>query len=266
MEYGSFFDKTVVIGDIMDFFSFGSAELAKKLLFDRSINGSALFALGNHETAELFAKVTAARGFNEMFSQTFKYNNLNKSLWPNDIYYHSEVVTKADKKVKLVVLDNQSGTYAPVIATKLEKDIADSKADGTPILIFQHVPLNTYNSDYATYIPLDRDFGSKDCSDGNIYDGSDNIRRNSSDATTRKVYNLIASNPDVIKGIFAGHVHNNYYTEVSAASYNYETDTATPITDASGNALTIPQYMVGGSYMPSFSERGGASVLKISIY
>ncbi len=266
MEYGSFFDKTVVIGDIMDFFSFGSAELTKKLLFDRSINGSALFALGNHETAELFAKVTAARGFNEMFSQAFKYNSMNRSFWPHDIYYHSEVVTKADKKVKLVVLDNQSGTYAPVIATKLEKDIADSKADGTPILIFQHVPLNTYNSDYATYIPLDRDFGSKDCFDGNIYDGSDNITRNSSDATTRKVYNLIASNPDVIKGIFAGHVHNNYYTEVAAASYNYETNTATPVTDASGNALTIPQYMVGGSYMPSFSERGGASVLKISIY
>lgn len=257
MEYGSFYDKTVIIGDIMDYFSYGCAELSKKLLVDRSVNNSTLIALGNHETAELFAKVTKNNGFREMFTQNYKYAKLNEGLWPHDIYYYSEVVTKGDKSVRIVVMDNQSGKYSELgdIKNRLEADIEDSKANNIPVLIFQHVPINTYNENYQGVLPYFSDGATDEL---RLYNETSNIGR-ASNAYTQSVYNLISANPDVVKGVFCGHVHNSYYTEIS--SYSYDGTTYTPVTDADGNQLTIPQYIVSGSYM-----KNKANALKISVY
>lgn len=273
MEFGSFYDKTVVIGDIMDYFSYGTAELSKKLLIDRSINNNLLIALGNHETAELFAKVSKANGFREMFTQNYKYQKLNSDFWPNDIYYHSEVITKGDKQVKIVVMDNQAVKYQDNsnIYNRLSADIADCKQSGVPILIFQHVPMNTYNEAYPKFVPFNTGYGAAmpDSEAGAMGENNYYIKRGSdakgpSENYTAKVFDLIASNPEVIKGIFCGHVHNNFYSEILATTYDasakkyvtkYAEDGVTP--------LTIPQYIVGGSYMGGVA---GASVLKISVY
>lgn len=262
MEYGSFYDKTVVIGDVMDYFTYGSAELTQKLLIDRAIKNNTLIALGNHETAELFAKVTVANGFREMFTQNYKYMKLNENIWPHDIYYHSEVITKGDKSVKVIVMDNQSIKYleAGNIYNKLLADINDSKQSGVPILIFQHVPINTYNDNYATLQPFDEEASMTD-KGLNIKDNkSDFIGRNSN-AYSKSVYNLISANPDVIKGIFSGHVHNSFYTEINAFNYDSASNTYSAILDENGNQKTIPQYVVSGSYM---KNKGNA--LKISVY
>ena len=39
----------------------------------------------------------------------------------------------------------------------------------------------------------------------------------SADATTQKVYDLITQNADVVRGVFAGHMHQNYYYELDAS-------------------------------------------------
>lgn len=247
MEYASLYDKTVIIGDIMDYFSYGSAELAKKLLVDRSVNNNTLIALGNHETAELFAKVTAKNGFREMFTQTYKYQKLNEELWPHDIYYYSEVITKGDKNVKVVVMDNQSVQYNSSIYSKLLQDITDSRNNNIPILIFQHVPMNTGNENDAQVIPFG-DGSEPTGGSANFYNGTDNVGSSNSNTNTKKVYDLICSSGDIIKGIFCGHVHNSYYLEIKA-------------TDKDGNATTIPQYIVAGSYMYNKGE-----AFKISVY
>jgi hypothetical protein len=246
MEYASFFDKTVITGDVMDYFTYGSAEIVKKLLIDRIVNGNTLIALGNHETAELFGAVTAENGFRERFTQGYKYKKLNELLWPNDIYYHSEVITKGDKKVKVVVIDNQAIKYNSTIFNKLSADITASRSDGTPILIFQHVPFNTgYETDKQVVA-----FGDGPVGTGgylNFYNNTDYIGTHSN-SDTIKVYNLIRSSADVIKGIFCGHEHNSYYVPINA-------------TDNNGNETSIPQYVISGSYMYNKGE-----AMRISVY
>ena len=247
MEYSSFFDKTVITGDVMDYFTYGSAEIVKKLLVDRIINGNTLIALGNHETAELFAKVTVANGFRERFTQAYKYKKLSEELWPNDIYYHSEVVTKGNKKVKIVVIDNQAIKYNNTIYNKLSTDINTSRSDGTPILIFQHVPLNTGYETDKQVVPFG-DGSTYAQGYVSFYNNRDYVGGTNSNADTNKVYDLIRANGDVIKGIFCGHEHNSYYAPVKA-------------TDKDGNETFIPQYVISGSYMYNKGE-----AMRISVY
>ena len=247
MEDASFFDKTVITGDVMDYFTYGSAEIVQKLLVDRMINGNTLIALGNHETAELFAKVTVANGFRERFTQAYKCKKLSEELWPNDIYYHSEVVTKGDKKVKIVVIDNQAIKYNNAIYNKLSADITSSRSDGTPILIFQHVPLNTGYETDTKIVPFG-DGSTYAQGYVSFYNNRDYVGGTNSNADTNKVYNLICANGDVIKGIFCGHEHNSYYVPVMAR-------------DKDGNQTSIPQYVVSGSYMYNKGE-----AMRISVY
>lgn len=247
MEYGSFYDKTVVMGDVMDSFSYGSAEHVQKLLVDRIIKGNTLIALGNHETAELFGKVTVANGFRERFTQNYKYMKLNEKVWPNDIYYYSEVITKGDKKVKVVIIDNQAVKYNSSIEKKLSDDITDSRNNNTPILIFQHVPLNTgYEKDKQVYAFGDGAVDSKGYLD--FYNNSGYVGGTNANSDTKKVYDLICKNGDIIKGIYCGHEHNSYYVPVKA-------------TDINDNETSIPQYVVSGSYVLNKGE-----ALKISVY
>ena len=54
---------------------------------------------------------------------------------------------------------------------------------------------------------------------------------------TEKVYDLITKNADVVKAIFAGHWHSQFYSEV-VASY-----------DRGGERVSayIPQYIISGN-------------------
>ena len=53
-------------------------------------------------------------------------------------------------------------------------------------------------------------------------------------SATEQVYNLITNNGDIIKGVFNGHMHNDYYTEILAKT-------------ASGEDTVIPQYTMTAS-------------------
>ena len=55
------------------------------------------------------------------------------------------------------------------------------------------------------------------------------------DEMSKKIYNLIIKNGDIIKGVFCGHNHNNIYTEIMASTPD-------------GAIAKIPQYTVSGNY------------------
>ena len=59
-------------------------------------------------------------------------------------------------------------------------------------------------------------------------------------------YNIIASNGDIIKGCFCGHMHADYYTEIQA-------------TTPKGESVTIPQIVLNGA------PYNGGNVLKITV-
>ncbi len=67
----------------------------------------------------------------------------------------------------------------------------------------------------------------------NCYTGQ--VGGSNADSATASVYSLITNNADVIKGVFNGHQHNDYYTEIVAKT-------------SSGDAAVIPQYTLTGGF------------------
>ena len=118
----------------------------------------------------------------------------------------------------LVQLNNGQSKYYGNQAEKLAADIKYARENNLIILISQHEPVATGDTAQARVVPI---------TGGNSYE---NFYKNhiggskySADEVTKKVYNLITNNADVIRGVFAGHLHQNYYTEIKAT---YEKDGA----------------------------------------
>jgi tetratricopeptide (TPR) repeat protein len=151
-----------------------------------------------------------------------------------------------DFESALISVDNALSYYIEEQYTKLSADIEKARKNGYIILIFQHVPLMTNNPKYSEIRPLNTsdDTVVKDFS---VNEGFDGIRTNKN-AVTTKVYNLITQNADVIKGIFCGHYHDDYYCEVLA-------------TEADGTETVIPQYVVESTAYDS----GTGHAMKITV-
>jgi len=236
MEYASFFDKAVITGDVMDYFSWGCAEVMQKMIVDQS-HGKVLMAMGNHEPAELMQADMSGLTYKYTLEQ--RYATLQE-LWTNDIKYHSEIVTNDEgtEKVMIVILDNQRDQYwGDEQAVPFAADIEKAREKGIPILIFQHDPVATLNpaETAVSYFYEVGDGSGLPCDMTKRFAGSPS----KSDADTMKVYNLIVQNPDVIKGVFCGHWHNHMYTEILAQNSN-----GSFMTDSNGDYVVIPQYVV----------------------
>ncbi len=142
MEYGMLFDQMVITGDIMDYFSWGCAEIMQKLIIDRDSN--AMLALGNHEPAENMQNDASVGSY---YGGRTGIYPLLQDIWPNDIYYYSKIVYNDDGKAKAmcVTLNNEQDVYIAEQGTKLKADIAKARELGIPVLLFQHDPICTNN-------------------------------------------------------------------------------------------------------------------------
>lgn len=120
----------------------------------------------------------------------------------------------------LIQLDNSRGKYLNGQAEKLEVDINKAREKGLTVLIFQHIPLSTRNPSDNYVLPM---VLGNSVSGENFYSEQIGAAGAKLDDATEKVYNLITTNADVIRGVFAGHLHQNYYTEIKAT---YEKDGA----------------------------------------
>lgn len=230
-----YFDRTIITGDTLDYLSEGSMELMKKYIWE--VDPDILIALGGHE---LTKEMQTGKPDRTPLSERLAYLRKN---WRHDIHYHSEVI---GDKVLAVVLDNSQSRFLPGQAEKLRADIERARAEKLVLLIFEHEPISTGKPEDVKIKAIRR----YDPEFVNLWSGAavGSVSR-SGDETTREVYDLITHNSDVIGGIFCGHEHSAFYSEVRAF---------TP----GGERRDIPQVILEGS---PYDDQAG-HILRITIY
>lgn len=204
LNYASGYDCTVVTGDIYDYLSSGAIELTQKYVWESY--PEVIMAVGGHDfTRQMQTGIVNKVPFEERYRTV-------QAAWKHDISYYSRLIKD---KVLVVAMDNNTDHYrewAPAYtddqAEQLEEDIKRAKANGYVILIFQHEPISTMNeTDIAVKTVSDDGGPEKD-----FYGRTGNHERD--DAATKRVYGLIRENADVVRGVFCGHFHYDYYTEI----------------------------------------------------
>lgn len=232
LEYAEAYgDKTVITGDVLDYISNGTLALMKRYI--NKPYSDALVTLGNHDPVRVMGLPTDVP---DASTVTSRYNLLQEN-WNNKVYYTSEMVSD---DVMIIQLDNGQNKFWASQVDPLTKDLAEARANNYTVLLFMHIPLVTGDSNDTNIEALI----ATDDTSLDFYDG--NIIKPSTGGDTQTVYNLITSYGDVIKGIFTGHTHSDFYTEVHA-------------TDSEGNDTYIPQYVLTANFY------GKGHVLKINV-
>ena len=235
MQYACLFDQTIITGDVLNYLSSGAMELAKKYIWD--VDPKVIIAPGNHEY------VQRCRG---PIPETYTLAQRTKMLedyWKpyHDMHYYSRLI---GGKVLCVMLDNGQVTYLDGQSAKLSADIQLARNNGWIILIFQHFPISTGNPDDTNVYTIS---GDSPC---NYYDGRRDLLVFPSTSASKEVYELITGNADVIKGVFCGHVHDDFSLKINAT-----------YTDGAGtHAATIPMYVLAANI-----NNSGGHALKITI-
>jgi len=223
MEAAKYADLVMVTGDTLDYLSEGAIELTYRHIWD--VDPDALIPLGGHDVTRQMQT-----GKPNVDPVEARYAVV-EAAWKHDVYYESRTL---GDKVIAVALDNGQSRYFPCQLEKLQADIARARENGMVVLLFQHEPISTGR-------PEDRELYAFRRYDPEFYDhyshligGPDRAR----DEATDRMYELITSSADVIRGIFVGHMHSAFWTEVKA---HY--------TDAAGNRVetTIPQPVLEGN-------------------
>lgn len=222
LEYARTSDATIITGDLMDYLSYGTIELMKREVWDRYPN--TLISIGNHEFSQKTDNDLA-----DTLSPEVRWNWISK-VWAkkHDYNYTSKVV---NEKVMIVQLNNGDNTFYEEQVTKLSADLATAREKGYVVLLFMHEPLVTGNAaDTAVTAILTGDLTKYDFATGkewsNVYPGKNEA--------TANMFELIKTNADVIQGVFNGHIHTSFYTEIQA-------------TTKDGTPKAIPQYTVHAS-------------------
>ena len=216
-------DQTIVTGDILDYLSWGAQELTQKHLFWRDAN--MLACIGGHEVTREMQGVVK--------DETSAESRLDilRAFWCNDIFYTSKVL---GRRVLAIVADNGStGRYTEDQYCRLQADIEYARKNDLIILLFQHEPLCTANP-AETEVPFVRP-NDPHCSRDffKSYIGGDYTANVLKDECTLRTCKLIRQSADVIKGLFCGHLHCDFYTEVVGLDQNGEPD-----------GSIIPQYVL----------------------
>ncbi len=279
-EFVSMFKKTVNGGDVMDYLSWGALYSVDRILTKQSVanrnakkfvsdglggytlqnvlTGSMGMVFGNHDPKQLSSPVDSS--LKEMRTLEERYAMVEPH-WTNELYYDSEILldSKGNENVMMVYLDNSQSYYTQSQYDALNRDLEYAKANGIPVLIFQHIQMLTMNENekewkyldgfynYNKIVPQDNKYydisgGKYTIKEGyigagtavNVYDMTSYtgfLGNKNSDATTMSVYNLIRQNSSVVKGVFAGHIHSHTKSEIVGI-------------DANGNpdGTYIPQY------------------------
>lgn len=222
-DYAAMSDQTIVTGDILDYLSYGAQELTQKHLFWRDSN--LLAAIGGHETTR------EMQGVVEDTTTEESRLDILKSFWCNDIFYESKIL---GDRVIAVVMDNGShGTYSEDQFDRLKADLEYARQNDLIVLIFQHEPLCTANpaeTDVPFVRPNDANGSRNFFKD---YMGGVWVRERLKHEWSIKTHDLIRQSADVIKGVFCGHRHSDFYTEILGMDQN-----GTP------DQTVIPQYVL----------------------
>ncbi|MBQ9759741.1 MAG: hypothetical protein IJW16_00170 [Clostridia bacterium] len=227
MALTPFFDQTVVSGDVIDYLTWGSLELMKKLIVESCPD--VLMPIGMHDLVRRMQGTVAE-------TTTLKERQeLVKPYWPHDIFYESRVL---GDKVMVIALNNCVGQYFDHQTEKFKADLERARKEDLVVLIFQHEQMCTRNPKETGVIALRQDDRRKDPNEPIDFCNQFGGNPTETDEESMCLYDLIYSNGDIIKGIFCGHLHCDVYTEISAHYY-----------DENGNKIdtVIPQYVLTGN-------------------
>lgn len=230
-----YFDKTIITGDTLDFLSQGAMDMLHEHIW--GVDPDILVALGGHE---LVKQMQTGERDKTPLSDRLAYLQKN---WKHDIHYHSEII---GDKVLAVVLDNSQSKYLDGQYENLKADIERARNDELVLLIFEHEPISTGKSEdeaLKAIIRYDPEFA-------NLYSGNAiGSTKRTADTATSKVYELITHSADVVRGIFCGHEHSAFYSEIKAFTND-------------GLRKDIPQVLLEGS---PYNDQAG-HILRITIY
>lgn len=221
MDYCQWADQTIALGDLMDFMSEGARQLTAEEIFARDVNVMA--CLGDHETTRVM------QGSVPDDTPLEENRKHVASFWCNN---HIAAGRMVGNRVFVEVLDNSMNAFIPEQYDRLKADIDICRAANRPMLLLMHNPISTNDDRFSDLAPIWQN--DSDVKNFNVaYPGAPG-----SDEPTMKLYDLIVNNADVIRGIFAAHLHSEYAMEVKAG-----------YTDPSGNyhEKPIPQHVMTGS-------------------
>lgn len=205
MDVAQYFDQTVITGDILDYLSNGAAKLTEKLIFER--DPEVVCTVGGHDITKQMET-----GIPNKLSTEERLGIIEK-FWIHDIFYYSKTVRD---EIIVVGLNTAQGKYYHCQIERLKKDIKKAREENKFILLFQHEPISTNNPEDICRKP---DFiASPSCESPRNYYNSPMGRPNDSNQDTVEMYRLITESADVIKGVFCGHYHSFFYTEIKASS------------------------------------------------
>lgn len=229
LEACDFCDAKVILGDVLDYMTQGSADVVKREILAKYPD--VMMVLGGHDyTKQMQTKIKDKLPLEERLG-------FLRAFWPNDIHYDSKVLGDS---IIAVLIDNSQSKYLPCQIDKLSADIERARAENKIILVFQHEPIITKDPEQTCVKAVIANSGARDWVDMGVNPtivGGELC----CDEATGAVYDLITKNADVVKGVFAGHWHSQFYADIVAS---YEKD---------GEAVktVIPQYVISGNpYYP----------------
>lgn len=203
MDFARFFDRTVITGDTLDYLSHGAVSLMNSCVWD--VDPNAVICPGGHDIVR-----EMQTGIRDKTPLSVR-RGLLRSVWRHEITYYSEIIRG---KAMIIALDNGCSGYFRSQTDKLAADLARARDEGLVVLIFQHEPLSTGKPEDRSVAAIRR----YDPPEVNFYDGNliGSAARDMSGATG-VIYRMITENADIIGGIFCGHEHSAFYTEIKGS-------------------------------------------------
>ncbi|MBR7185305.1 MAG: metallophosphoesterase [Clostridia bacterium] len=235
MEYASFFDQTVITGDILDYLSDGAIDLMWEHIWN--VDPDVLCAVGGHEfTRQVQTGMPDQTSFSSRRATV-------QAAWKHRIDYVSKIV---GDKAMVIVMDNNYASFYDSQVEPLRADLALAREKGYAVLLFMHEPISTGRE-------ADRAVKAIHVYDGEYYDIYEKCCAGAhSGGVTATVYRMITENADLVRGIYVGHLHSAYYTEV-IGSYLDESEVR--------REKMIPQFVLEGN---PYDKHCG-HVLKITV-
>lgn len=196
LRYARFADQTVIGGDILDFLSWGCAQLSVEF-FRR--DADMLACPGGHDVTRVMqGKVPDPTPLESR-------KDILRSFWINDLDYASRILRGS---VMLAVLNNGSGDSNPAMTEKLAVDLELARREKLVVILFAHEPFSTCNPAERELSPIRWNYTDAGNFENVGSDGTDGITRYAD------LHKLIRSSADVVKAVVCGHYHSDFYTEI----------------------------------------------------
>ena len=220
-----FCDAAVIIGDMLDYLTDASLNFAVKNVFKKY--PEYMVAIGAHD----FTKQVQTQK-PELTSLEERLNTL-RAVWPHDIHYYSRDYLD---KITVVILDNSQSKYLNCEVEPFKADIERARREGRVILVFQHEPMISNNPAETSVDAIIGNTGTRQNVDIGINPTIVGGALRNEEATP-EMYELITKNSDVVKAVFAGHWHSQFYSEI-VSSYEKDGEIIKTLT---------PQYVISGN-------------------